>query len=169
MTIQDLGSIGEFVSSIIVLGTLIYLVIQVRQSNMMSRAQARQTTISIAQAELFQLVDNPDLVVAMANEPTTDEQRGKLAFWLTSALRQREFDWMQYKDGVIDEETYRTYVGVISLLLGTGHTRRWWRAVGASAFHPGFALEVNQSLESMPLNDFFARSLDWGGPPDSQP
>ncbi len=161
MSIQDLGAIGEFVSSVVVFATLVYLAIQVRQSNRLSRAHARQTMMQVIQSELYKLMDNPHLVSAMASKPKTEEDRAKLAIWLTAALRQREFDWMQYKDGVIDEETYRAYVGVISIVLGTEHTRRWWKAVGSTAFNPDFVAEVNRLLEHSPHTDWFSRTLNW--------
>jgi hypothetical protein len=81
--------------------------------------------------------------------------------WLTAGLRQREFDWMQYKDGVIDEETYHAYSGVIPILLGTEATRRWWAGVGSSGFSQEFIAEVSRILEDAPPNDFFRANLDW--------
>ena len=43
MTIQELGSIGEFISSIAVLLTLIYLAVQVRQTRNATIASTMQT------------------------------------------------------------------------------------------------------------------------------
>lgn len=40
MTIQDLGSIGEFVAAIATVATLIYLSVQIRSSNRLARAEA---------------------------------------------------------------------------------------------------------------------------------
>ena len=40
MTIQDLGSIGEFVAAIATIVTLIYLAVQLRASNRLARAEA---------------------------------------------------------------------------------------------------------------------------------
>ena len=43
MTIADLGSLGEFISSIVVLATLIYLALQVRQNIYATRAASHHT------------------------------------------------------------------------------------------------------------------------------
>jgi hypothetical protein len=161
VTITELGSLGEFISSLVVLATLIYLAVQVRQSNRLSRAQARQTMMQVVQGELYKLIENPELISAMGREPNSEEERGKVAMWLTAGLRQREFDWMQYKDGVIDEETYHAYSGVIPILLGTEATRRWWAGVGSSGFSQEFIAEVSRILEDAPPNDFFRANLDW--------
>ncbi len=48
MTIQDLGALGEFLGSIAVLATLVYLALQTRQNTMAIRAQldgARLTSV----------------------------------------------------------------------------------------------------------------------------
>ncbi len=42
MTIAELGSLGEFIGSIAVFVTLMYLALQVRQSNISSRVQSNQ-------------------------------------------------------------------------------------------------------------------------------
>ena len=47
MSIQDLGSIGEFVSSIAVLITLIYLAIQIRQNTRQLQQQTNSTNLNI--------------------------------------------------------------------------------------------------------------------------
>ena len=161
MTIMELGALGEFISSVVVLATLIYLAVQVRQSNRLSRAQARQTMMQVVQGELYKLMDNPRLIEAMLEEPSNDQDRARLAMWLTAGLRQREFDWMQYRDGVIDEETYRSYVGVISILLGTDASKRWWRTVGSTAFNPDFVSEVEGLLEHARNTEFFRGTLTW--------
>ena len=161
MTITELGSLGEFISSLVVLATLIYLAVQVRQSNRLSRAQARQSMMQVVQGELYELIDHPEVISAMGGEPKSEEERAKVGMWLTAGLRQREFDWMQFKDGIIDEDTYRAYSGVIPILLGTEATRRWWSLVGSSGFSPDFIAEVNRILEDTPLNGFFRMNLDW--------
>ena len=78
MTITELGSLGEFVSSLVVLATLIYLAVQERQSNRLSRAQARQTMMQVVQGELYKLIENPELISAMGREPNSEEERGRI-------------------------------------------------------------------------------------------
>ena len=45
MDIMELGAIGELVGGVAVIATLVYLAIQVRQSNANTRAGARQELI----------------------------------------------------------------------------------------------------------------------------
>ena len=43
MTIQDLGALGELVAAVVMVITLAYLTVQVRQGNAIARAQTRQS------------------------------------------------------------------------------------------------------------------------------
>jgi hypothetical protein len=43
VTIQDLGSLGEFVAAVATVATLVYLSIQIRASNRLARAEASRT------------------------------------------------------------------------------------------------------------------------------
>ena len=117
--------------------------------------------MQVVQSELYKIMDNPQLITAMADEPANDEERSKLAVWLIAGMRQREFDWMQYRDGSIDEATYQSYVGVIRILLGTEATRKWWKTVGSTAFNPDFVVEVDGLLDNAPYTEFFRKTLSW--------
>ena len=52
MSLADLASIANILSAIAVLGTLVYLSRQVRQGNLMARAQARERMVEQANEEL---------------------------------------------------------------------------------------------------------------------
>lgn len=45
MSIQDLGSIGEFIAAIATILTLVYLALQIRQNTAVSRAAAAQEVL----------------------------------------------------------------------------------------------------------------------------
>ena len=81
MTIQDLGSIGEFVSSIVVLITLIYLAVQVRQTRNATVASTMQTNRMQFQNIMLANRDSqiaPIIIKADNNEPLTDEEEYRL-------------------------------------------------------------------------------------------
>lgn len=46
MTLEDPGNLGDFVGGLAVIVTLIYLALQIRQSNILVRSSAEQTTRS---------------------------------------------------------------------------------------------------------------------------
>jgi hypothetical protein len=110
-----------------------------------------------SQAELHLLTTDWELANALffKDSPLSLEERSKLNFFLTSAMRQREWEWHQFHDGVISEDVYKAYHGVIRLHLGQKKTRDWWREVGKTGFDPKFVLEVEALLASTPLVNGF--------------
>ena len=72
-------------------------------------------------------------------------------------MRQREWEWLQFKDGFIRNDVYTAYHEVIGLHLGIQRTRRWWQTVGRIGFAPDFVAEVDRFLEKCPTTDYFTR------------
>ena len=127
MTLGDIGSIANLFAAIGVLVTLVYLSRQVRQGNLLARAQARQRMV----------------------EQTCD--------FLLAAMRQREWEWLQFKDGVIKRDVYAAYHEVIALHLGIPRTSRWWQTVGRIRFDSGFVADVDSFLAGRPTTDYFTK------------
>jgi hypothetical protein len=65
VTIQELGAIGEFVGSIAVLATLVYLTIQIRSSKIQTRASLLQHRSDAARQLWLTEIQNPHLTTAM--------------------------------------------------------------------------------------------------------
>ena len=62
MTIFELGALGEFLGSIAVVFTLIYLALQIRQNTRSGRAQSRQTLINQWSSTNWELSRDPELL-----------------------------------------------------------------------------------------------------------
>ena len=71
LTIQDLGSLGEFLGSIAVLVTLIYLAFQTRQNTLAIGAQLDAARITSVMSLLLSAVTSPELQEAL-NEDRVD-------------------------------------------------------------------------------------------------
>jgi hypothetical protein len=165
MTLNDVGSLANLLAAIGVLITLIYLARQVRQGNMLARYQARQRMVEQAQTELYHWADHPELRSSVVKPgPLSPPEQEELHYFLIAAMRQREWEWFQFKDGVIRKEVYEAYHGVIALHLGVPRTRGWWQTVGRIGFNPGFVAEVDAFLAKHPLTDYFERIRDFDAP-----
>ena len=82
MSIQELGSIGEFISSIAVLVTLIYLAVQVRQARNATIASTMQTNRMQFQNIMLANRDSlvaPVIIKADKGETLTEEEEYRLA------------------------------------------------------------------------------------------
>ena len=167
MSINDLGSIANLISAVTVVVTLIYLARQVKQGNLLATYQARQRMMEQTQSELYQWMAYPDLVDSIRGDTDlTDERYVQLHFFLLSSMRQREWEWFQFKDGVVKREVYQAYYEVIGLHLGTARTRRWWASVGRIGFNPAFAAEVDAYLAKRPtIEKYYADITEFERPP----
>ena len=170
MTLSDISSIANLLAAIGVLITLIYLSRQVRQGNMLARFQARQRMVEQAQEELYHWSSHPGLRNSFVkSEPLSALEQEELHYFLLAAMRQREWEWFQFKDGVIKKPVYETYHEVIALHLGVPRTRRWWQTVGRIGFKPEFVAAVDAFLAKHPTTTYFEeiRKFDVGNAPVS--
>ncbi len=160
MTISDIGAIGNVLAAIAVFVTLIYLSRQVKQANMLAKSQVRQRMVEQTQEEIYQWMNNPDLPESfISTAKLSAATQAKLHFFLLAAMRQREWEWYQYKDGVIDKSVYQAYHEVIGLHLGIARTRNWWRTVGRIGFNQEFVAEVDAYLGNRPLADDYYEGI----------
>jgi hypothetical protein len=156
LSLADISSIANMFAALGVLITLIYLSRQVRQGNMLARFQARQRMIEQAQEELYHWSSHPALRESFVkNEPLSAAEQEEVHYFLLAAMRQREWEWFQFKDGVIKKPVYETYHEVIALHLGVPRTRRWWQTVGRVGFDPQFVAAVDAFLATRPTTNYF--------------
>ena len=156
MTLGDLGIIANLLSAIAVLGTLLYLSRQVKQGNLLAKAHARQRMVEQTNEELYALATDANLRECFVK--TTElsrEEQGRLHFFLIAAMRQREWEWFQHRDGVIEESVAKSYFGIIALHLGTPRTRHWWSTIGRIGFNSDFVAEVDRFIADSPPTTYF--------------
>ena len=156
MNLDDISSIANLLAAVGVLITLIYLSRQVRQGNMLAKYQARQRMVEQAQEELYYWGSHPGLRDSFVKEgPLTAVEQEEVHYFLLAAMRQREWEWFQFQDGVIKKAVYEAYYEVIALHLGIPRTRRWWQTVGRIGFNPKFVAEVDRFLAVRPTTTYF--------------
>lgn len=169
MTLNDFASIGNIVAAIAVVFSLIYLSRQLRQANLFAKCNVRQRMVEQTHEELYVLMNNADLREAWRRgSELTGETQSKLSFFLAAAMRQREWEWFQYRDGVIDGEVYRSYHGVIGFHLGAPRTRAWWATVGRQGFNADFVANVDALLATHPLTDDYFEKIRNFDPADAR-
>ncbi len=127
VSILELGALGEFVGSIVVLATLVYLSVQVRQntrsmeeSRKLALAQTYQMRSDALQMMLVRAADSeyigpiitkltslgyPDDISALDHLSTED--RGRFRQWQIAQQTHWDNMYFQYQQGFIDEEYYR--------------------------------------------------------------
>ena len=156
ISIEAIGSIANLLAAIGVLVTLIYMSRQVRQGNRLARAQVRQRMVEQAHEELYRWGKDPELRACFIKKtPLSPVEQEIVHYFLLAAMRAREWEWFQHRDGIIGKDVYQTYHAVIALHLGVRQTRKWWQTVGRIGFDARFVAEVDEFLERQPLTNYF--------------
>jgi len=162
MNWEAINAISEIVGVVVIVVTLIYLAAQVRQGNMFAKLQARQRMIEQAESELYAQMADPSITHSNIKDgPLTEDEQAKLSLFLISFLRQREWEWFLYQEGVIDAVAFRAYREVITIHLGTPRGRKWWKALGHRAFDPSFAEQVDELLAQSDTNPYLRDMRTW--------
>ncbi len=151
MTVMELGALGEFIGSIVVTLTLIYLAVQVRQN---TAQQKREETVSIqhGQNQVVSQLQDPTMVrayvrAADGETPATVADRSRAIIWVIQYLNHFQIVYDLHHDGTLDDERYELWESfAISMVASTG-IREWWDAEsGKLAFMPKVRALIDRKL-----------------------
>ena len=159
MTLEQYAYLAEIIGVIIVVVTLLYLSVQVRQGAHLMRSESRQALTTNQREALLAYLDNMDLFDKMADPQKLSraDQRRFSVLWLIN-MRNREHEWFQYKDGILDEATWLSYREIIRQTLSSTRHRIWWnkaRMVFDSDFVEMVDLFIGEIPESDTWEEFF--------------
>jgi len=148
--LDQLVKVAELISLAIITCTLVFIAIQVKQGADTQRSEARQAQINLDLALVSKLVEYPDIgrVFFQSKTPSLEEKT-RLVFWMIGQLRTREHEWIQYKSGALDKESWESYRGVIFFVLGTPRSRSFW-ALSKAYFNPEFVKMVDEMMQDVP-------------------
>lgn len=162
MNWDAISAISQIVGVIVVVVTLIYLAAQVRQGNVFAKLQVRQRMIEQAESELYAQMGDPSIPYSNVKDGAlSEDEQARLSLFLISFLRQREWEWFMFQEGVIDSSAFQTYRDVIAIHVGTPRGRKWWKRVGHRAFDPGFVEQVDQLLAESDANTYLHDMRTW--------
>ena len=146
------SAIAEILSSVAILITLLYLVIEIGQNTAALEADSRQAIRQASADSLSQVIDDPNLWLNLSNPEMTDAEKVQLSAYLIAFSRAREVDWLQYQAGVLDETTWSTYQGGLIDTLSYSESRKWWEFfIARSEFESNFQEHVSELLQEMPI------------------
>ena len=161
MSILELGALGEFLGSIAVLATLVYLSVQIRQntrgmdeSKKLALAQTYQLRSDALQMMLVHAADSehigpiiakltgagyPEKISAL--EQLSDVERQRFRLWQIAQETHWDNMFFQYQQGFIDEEYYRdSFRRRVRRLAPT------WKALNVAIARQSFDAEIDSIL-----------------------
>ncbi len=151
MTVIELGALGEFIGSIVVMLTLIYLAVQVRQN---TAQQKREETVSIqrGQNQVVSQMRDPAMVRAYVRAadgeiPATVADRSRAIIWVIQYLNHFQIVYDLHHDGTLDEERYQLWESFAISMVASRGIREWWDAEsGKLAFMPKVRALIDRKL-----------------------
>ena len=150
MTISELGSLGEFLGSILTLATVAYLAIQIRQN---TAQQKREELISIQHGQNSVIAQLQDPLVrgafvrGAAGQNPSIEDLGTAQNWVIQYLNHFEIIHDRHGAGALDEEQYQLWVRFAVAMVAPVHIRQWWDDEdGKLAFHSEVREMIDQRL-----------------------
>jgi len=156
MEIQTLGAIGEFVSSLVVVVTLIYLAIQLRQTKLTVQSSSWQNGVNSIIDGNFRLAEDEQLLEifqrGMADpDALSSAEQLRLALVLASFLHIFHKWYLDNEKGLVDEHAWRGEKASMVGLLSTPGGTRWWREFQVP-FTPEFRAYVDAQLRVAELD-----------------
>jgi hypothetical protein len=177
MTIIELGALGEFLGSIGVLITLVYLTVEIRHSTQsmndskkLALAQTYQMRSDALQMMLVHAADSDHIGPIITKltgfgypedvrslDRLTQEERGRFRQWQIAQQTHWDNMYFQYQQGFIDDEYYRD-----SFRERVRRLAPVWRALNVTGARKSFADEVESLLAENPPAAEVAESPEAG-------
>jgi hypothetical protein len=130
MSLSDLASIGSLVSGVAVLGSLIYLALQVRQTDRNQQAAIRHSRIT-RHVDILLARADPGLVVAWENgarnpDQITETELNQFIVLCRAQFLTYEDAFYQHEEGLLNEDAFATVLsGVRGVLRIPGYRVAW--------------------------------------------
>ena len=154
MTLSDLANIGEFFGGIAVLGSLVYLAIQIRQNTKAVRGATLQQNTDFWGNLFLQLADQKltlTYAVGMQGRPDIPPINfAQFHFIARAMFLGLENQYFQYRHGILDSESYLGYERIIKgQVLAYRGFRIYWEQ-NSVYYSPIFISYIDALVESTP-------------------
>jgi hypothetical protein len=159
MSLADLASIGSLVSGVAVLISLIYLALQVRQSERNQRALMQQTRASRT-TDLLIAISQPGITesyykVADGDDDVSLIDIRRFGSLFRASLYGFEDAYFQHQNRLLDDNAFASTLATIRFILRRPGVRANWK-LQRQMHDTGFTALMDRLLEEMPVGDFSA-------------
>ena len=168
MTIQELGSVGEFIGGIAVIITLIYLAIQIKQNTNVHASLIRQNFYDATQQMMLHGVESSEFMEIWdrawsTNDSLSSSEQMQITRHMQAMFMGYQGFFEQYKSGALPENDWAVLRKILTtfwLLDGKGKNDAWERMKLGRFFNEDFLEEID-SLQAGAIR--FRQQLDEGG------
>ncbi len=170
MNIETLGSLGEFIGSIAVLVTLIYLAIQTRQSVKASQQKSHSDILARRQ-QLFRLLTEDREFIEIwgkgcTRQPLDAIDAQRFTTFAVSFASHVQDAYVQHRAGLISEEIWEAELSLLAPTFTQPGFRDWWEH-GQQFLTSEFVAVVEEAKETN-LVLYDPQTQKWGRPTDGK-
>jgi hypothetical protein len=108
-----------------VLAGIVFLGLEIRQNSEALLAGSRQDLLDADLGVLDNLMDYPQLYYPSNTGNLTGEDVARRDVYFVSILRIREFAWQQYENGLLDEQTFTSYLAPLGFVFDSEEGREF--------------------------------------------
>ena len=162
INIDSLANISQIVEAFILIASVFYLSLQVKQANKLSKSETRRTMLKMDLADLAVGRDHPAIIRLWTKEELTPEERISFAHHLLITMRQREYEWQELQDDAVDAKVFDNYAKVLNVHLGTERSRAWWQEF-KEMYNPDFVAFVDSRINNQPFTRYFEKYETYSG------
>lgn len=162
MKLSELNHWLTLAANIGVVGGLVFLAIEISQNNALLRSETRQSLVANDVASLTVNIENADVFARLVSqEALSAEDQLRLSFMYSLDMRNREFEYFQYMNGLLDEASWQSYQQVIVFNHSTERGKKWWDEIGRGIVDPAFAVIVDDLLIDAGPANLYQRMSTW--------
>jgi TPR repeat protein len=153
MTWEAIGAVSQGVAAIVVLPTLVYLALQIRESRRSNRSTALSTWAAGQAAILGQASADCDLATLLQkgwwNPNDLDEATWyRFMAWHQALLYHTIALQQMHADGIVADELFDLELSKSAAVLRTPGARQWWRAGGHTHVSATLAARLEREIDS---------------------
>ena len=133
MTIQDLGSIGEFVSALAVIASLVYLAFQIRQNTRTVRATSSRSFAQMSQDFSAMLITDEKVARLYRlglkdSSQFGEDQAVQFDALMITVFRDFQNTFQQYRKSQLDEDEWEVFARNILWTFRQPGVQQWWQS-----------------------------------------
>jgi len=131
MTWDVVTSAASLLAAVGVIGSIIYLALQVQQSATATRASATDAWLSDYNAMVMEIARSQEMANLFRRgltdfEGLTGDDKMRFHVWMVAHLLNAQTSYLQLKDGTINEQAAVQTISFNAALIKTKGGRQWW-------------------------------------------
>jgi predicted Zn-dependent protease len=149
MDLSALADLGDFLSGIAVIVSLIYLAAQIRQNTRTLRAASFQALSDSLSDRTFRIAESSELQDlfdrGLRGEELSEQEASRFQRLMASLMRVASSSFVQYRAGLLTEDQWQAFRVMPLAFLASRGGRDWWRA-WRRVFDSDFAAYVDSEV-----------------------